>query len=214
MASDGEIEDLALLAGAEAIIRRRPSEAEAERFKRSYRSKLGSQRQRFLSAMDETFGITERQPLPKAEVPGSIKPKDITDQLEKIAASEHFVADSIDLTERWEAAGVGIEGVEPIFRFMEQHPKIDFGTPGYLVHFVERFYGKGYEAMLLESIERRPVGHTVWMLNRIINGTDAPEMKRQLMAIMERAKHHPRATQYTQQRIDGYLVFQKTGKIS
>ena len=28
---------------------------------------------------------------------------------------------------------------------MELNPGLDFGTPGPLVHFVEQFYGNGYE---------------------------------------------------------------------
>lgn len=47
-----------------------------------------------------------------------------------------------------------------------------FGMPGAILHFVERFYKNGYEKLLVESIERRPTLHTVWMLNRIINGSD------------------------------------------
>lgn len=60
------------------------------------------------------------------------------------------------------------EAVEPILRFMEGHPDIEYGTPGYLVHFVEHF--PAYEEKLMASIERQPTPHTEWMLNRVING--------------------------------------------
>ena len=59
---------------------------------------------------------------------------------------------------------------------MERHPLTDFGSPGPIVHFVERFYKKGYEEELLLSLKRMPTLHTVWMLNRIINGTDQAEV--------------------------------------
>ena len=62
-----------------------------------------------------------------------------------------------------------LEAVESILELMEQNPNIDFGSPGPLVHFVEQFYGKGYEEKLVQSIQRLPTTHTVWMLNRIIN---------------------------------------------
>ena len=59
---------------------------------------------------------------------------------------------------------------------MERHPLTDFGRPGPIVHFVERFYKKGYEEELLLSLKRMPTLHTVWMLNRLINGTDQAEV--------------------------------------
>ena len=65
----------------------------------------------------------------------------------------------------------GFDAVDPILRFMEEHPDFDFGCPGPLVHFVETFYKKGYEDRLCQSIRRRPTLHTVWMLNRLINGS-------------------------------------------
>ena len=59
--------------------------------------------------------------------------------------------------------------IEWILHFMEEKPKIDYGMPGPLVHFMEKKYKKGYEKLLLESIKRKPTEHTVWMLNRILN---------------------------------------------
>jgi hypothetical protein len=65
----------------------------------------------------------------------------------------------------------GFDAVDPILRFMEEHPHFDFGCPGPLVHFVETFYKKGYEDRLCQSIRKRPTPHTIWMLNRLINGS-------------------------------------------
>ena len=67
------------------------------------------------------------------------------------------------------------ELVAPILEIIESNPDIDFGTPGDLVHFVEKFYKKGYEEKLISSLKRMPTVHTVWMLHRIINGTEHPE---------------------------------------
>ncbi|MCL2090486.1 MAG: hypothetical protein FWH11_04560 [Micrococcales bacterium] len=64
--------------------------------------------------------------------------------------------------------------VGPVIRLIENNPDIDFGSPGPLVHFVERFYGGGYENLLVSSLERRPTSHTVWMLRRIINDPACP----------------------------------------
>ncbi|WP_186224796.1 hypothetical protein [Burkholderia gladioli] len=43
---------------------------------------------------------------------------------------------------------------------------------GAIVHTAERYFGKGYEQKLIESLSRNPTVHTVWMLNRVINGVD------------------------------------------
>jgi len=64
--------------------------------------------------------------------------------------------------------------VEPIIKLMEENPTVDFGAPGALVHFVEKFYKKGYEQLLVASLERYPTVHTVWMLHRIINDSLCP----------------------------------------
>lgn len=71
-----------------------------------------------------------------------------------------------------EVEGVGIEAVTPLLELMERHPMDDFGMPGAIVHFVERFYKNGYKELLIESVKRRPTMHTVWMLNRVMNGSE------------------------------------------
>lgn len=84
---------------------------------------------------------------------------------------EHSMREASEqLTDSWKAAGLGPDTVAPILRFMERHPDWDFGMPGDFVRYVERFYKQGYEDELVESLRRRPTRHTVWMLNRIING--------------------------------------------
>jgi hypothetical protein len=88
---------------------------------------------------------------------------------------------------------------------MEDHPSIEYGTPGALVHFVERFYGKGYEDKLVESVKRKPTLSTVWMLNRLINGTKVPDTKRLLVATLKQARLNPLADRNTVQRIDRFV---------
>jgi hypothetical protein len=117
-------------------------------------------------------------------------PQQVSDQLEQIVRADDFQVRSSDLTNAWTAAGAGTETIEPILRFVEDHPGLDFGTPGSLVHFVERFHGMGYERKLLESIARKPTSHTVWMLNRLINGTLDSGLRRGYIAAMENAKQH------------------------
>jgi len=120
-------------------------------------------------------------------------PAEIAGQLENITSAEDFATPSSELVDHWNSINVGSEAIEPILLFMEQHPSIEFGTPGALVHFVEKFYRNGYEVKLLESISRRPTQHTAWMLNRMINGTKVPAEKQRLVAVMANAKLNPLA---------------------
>jgi len=131
--------------------------------------------------------------------------QDITDQLQRIASANDFAARSAELSDAWVAAGAGLEVVEPILRFMEDHPDIDYGAPGPLVHFVERFYGKGYEERLIASVQRQPRAATVSMLNAVINGTSAPDVKQQYVNLMENVRRNPLADELTLQRLSRYL---------
>ena len=82
----------------------------------------------------------------------------------------------MDCMEEMEENYNQLDSVQLLLRLMERHPLADFGSPGPIVHFVERFYKKGYEEELLLSLKRMPTLHTVWMLHRLINGTDQAEV--------------------------------------
>lgn len=86
-----------------------------------------------------------------------------------------------------EKENLGISAVEPLLLFMERHPLSDFGMPGAIVHYVEKFYKKGYEDLLIASVIRRPTVHTVWMLNRIKNaGENSDQYEKILNDILEK----------------------------
>ena len=48
------------------------------------------------------------------------------------------------------------EFVEPILEIISTNPSVNFGMPGDLVHFVEKFYKKGYEELLINSVRKNP----------------------------------------------------------
>lgn len=123
--------------------------------------------------------------------------EEINSQLEDIAMDARFQETSHRLTQGWTRDGVGFEAVYPVLRFMEQHPAIDFGSPGPLVHFIERFHRQGYESELLASISRRPVQHTTWLLNRLINGENDRSAKRALIDAMGSILVNPEADALT-----------------
>lgn len=65
--------------------------------------------------------------------------------------------------------------ITPLLLLMERHPDTDFGSPGKMVHFLERYFRRGYEEQLLESLKRQPTPHTVWMAHRVLSGVLAEE---------------------------------------
>ncbi|QCT01641.1 hypothetical protein E6C60_0921 [Paenibacillus algicola] len=92
-------------------------------------------------------------------------------KLEKSIMKEDFIDVTYDIVEEIEERGDAFEAIQPIFKLMEKYSSVNFGSPGPLVHFVEKFYKNGYEEKLVESLKRQPTQHTVWMLNRVINGS-------------------------------------------
>jgi hypothetical protein len=132
-------------------------------------------------------------------------PREIADQLERLMPAEDFATSSAELVGQWSSVNVGSEAVEPILRFMEEHPSVELGMPGALVHFAEKFYGRGYEEKLLESIARRPTRHTVWMLNRVINGAKVPAVKQRFVAAMVSAKSHTQVDPIALDQINRFL---------
>jgi len=111
--------------------------------------------------------------------------EEIRDQLDGIATSEDFASECEAIVDHWIESSVGLEAVRPVLKFMEEHGDLDFGLPGSLVRFVEKFYRHGYEEILLESLGEVPTTHTLWMLNRIINGTKDPATKERYVRILE-----------------------------
>lgn len=63
--------------------------------------------------------------------------------------------------------------VKPILDLIAAHYDIDFGAPGELVHFVEKFSNQGYEELLIESVKKSPTPHNIWMVHRCYNDCDS-----------------------------------------
>jgi hypothetical protein len=112
-------------------------------------------------------------------------------QLDAIAHSASFEQESGRLVDAWTGADVGLAAVDPILKFMETHPAIDYGSPGALVHFIERFWMKGYEERLVASLNRRPTEHTTWLLNRVINGVKDSQVRDGYITIMRDIASNP-----------------------
>jgi hypothetical protein len=111
-------------------------------------------------------------------------PNDIAVQLNTLATDAYVDEKSQELVDGGLAQGVDCEAVEPVLRFMESHPTLDYGAPGALTHFIERFWRHGYEEKLLASVRRRPTEHTTWLLNRVINGEKDEAVRGTYIAVM------------------------------
>lgn len=95
-------------------------------------------------------------------------------EIEDLIGSDDFEYDAEEKMQQLIDEGAGFEIVTALLAMMERHPLADFGCPGCLVHFIEEF-DPAYESCLVESLKRRPAMHTVWMLNRCINGNSRKE---------------------------------------
>ena len=88
-----------------------------------------------------------------------------------------------EIVDAMEAYPQPFDLVDPVLDFISKHPEVDFGSPGYLVHFVERFYHQGYEDLLMEVVGKKPILHNIWMLHRCCNDND-PNLVPQIQALV------------------------------
>ena len=95
--------------------------------------------------------------------------------------------------------------IEPILQFMEDHEELEYGVPGPLVHFIEKFYRKGYEAKLMESVKRKPTEHRTCLLNRLINGADDTEKRLMYVTAMKGISENPKARPSTVERAKHFM---------
>ena len=129
-----------------------------------------------------------------------MKTENIHKELEAALASGDFIEQSAELADKWSNDPDRSQAIGPVLSFMEQHPEAEFGNPGPLVHFLEGFYGFGYEHELLISVARKPTKHTIWMLNRLINGTKDADTRSRFVEALRQAASHPFADAGTRER--------------
>jgi len=102
----------------------------------------------------------------------------------------------------------GAEEIVPeIFSFMERFPAADIGSPGALVHFVERFY-PAYVEQLIASVGRQPTPHTIWMVNRVLNAGQSLELEERLLLLLRSMKDHPKASVEVRENAVMFLAHQ------
>jgi len=83
----------------------------------------------------------------------------------------------------------------------------DLGSPGPLVHTLERMRGH-YESELVESVRRRPTPLAVWMVNRVLNATRAPEQRQIYLDLLRIVAEHPTASDKAQEEARRFIEHQ------
>lgn len=58
------------------------------------------------------------------------------------------------------------EALTAMFGIFERFPEEEFGSPGPLIHAIEKC--DGYESALFESLKRQPATMTIWMVFRLM----------------------------------------------
>jgi hypothetical protein len=105
----------------------------------------------------------------------------------------------------------GVEAIPGLLLLLEQNEKLEWGAPGPVVHAVETFCGRGYERLLLESIRRKPTNHTLWMVNRVLNGV-SKDLQSDFMEVLAKAAKRKDVSAEVRQAATGFLEFQRTCK--
>jgi hypothetical protein len=93
-----------------------------------------------------------------------------------------------------------------LFGLMERLPKSDLGSPGPLVHTLEKL--PGFEAELVKSVVRYPTELSVWMINRILNAELSSNTRKTYLALLESVTTHPKTTEIVRNEALRFLAFQ------
>lgn len=92
------------------------------------------------------------------------------------------------------------------FTLIERLADSELGTPGPLVHTMEKHIGS-YENLLAESVKRKPTDLSIWMVNRILNGP--AKNKGFWIDVLTSATEHPLATELVRDQARDFIEFQK-----
>jgi hypothetical protein len=95
------------------------------------------------------------------------------------------------------------KAIPELFGVMERLPATDLGSPGPLVHTLERLHG--YEGELVRSVRRQPSLLSVWMVNRILNTNLSDDARRSYIALLNEALAHPNVPETVREDIRSFI---------
>ena len=100
--------------------------------------------------------------------------------------------------------------VESLINFIMSHPDIDYGMPGPVVHYIEKYPTDYYVVKLLKAIEQKPNDTLLWMLNRIVNDT-YDENKEKYISIFKNTIERKDIDDITKEVAEKFYNYQKFG---
>src|SRR6266851_2546205 len=98
------------------------------------------------------------------------------------------------------------KAIHELFSVMERLPDVGLGSPGPLVHTLERLHG--YEDELMRSVRRQPSLLSVWMVNRILNTNLSQDARHSYMALLNEALAYPHASKTVREDVRGFIELQ------
>jgi hypothetical protein len=96
--------------------------------------------------------------------------------------------------------------IPELFDVMERLPDSELGSPGSLVHTLEKL--PGYEQELVRSVRRRPAILSVWMINRILNTELSADQRKMYMELLNEAASHSNAPETVRDDARSFIEFQ------
>jgi hypothetical protein len=94
-----------------------------------------------------------------------------------------------------------------MFRVIENLADSDLGSPGPLVHTLERMRGR-YEDELVASIKRKPTCLSIWMVNRLLNVVQTSEQRQAYLTLLGLAAKHHAASEQARQDAQSFIDYQ------
>ncbi|MBS1809052.1 MAG: hypothetical protein JST84_12890 [Acidobacteria bacterium] len=96
--------------------------------------------------------------------------------------------------------------LEIMFKLMERLADSDLGSPGPLVHTIEKI--PDYEQALFKSVGRKPTPLNLWMLNRVLNTSLSEAARQRLLSMLQDSLSHPLASTSAKEEAQTFLDFQ------
>ena len=129
------------------------------------------------------------------------------------------IKESIIKNEFHEKIGIILEKIEnsdgivrPLIEIIQENPEFDFGNPGEIVFFLEKYDEEKYDKILVESLMKKLTEHTIFMMNRIINGA-SDEKKSEYIELYMKILCGNRINNDLKNIINEFLEFQKGNDI-
>jgi hypothetical protein len=141
-----------------------------------------------------------------------LQPRDFNDRnsgadgLERLHA---LIPEFVSVSEPEDASRTILGLVERLSDSQEIDPAGDLGTPGPMVHALEKL--RGYEPLLIESVQRFPTPLTVWMVNRIMNTLEkGSDRWAQLLELLKRSAVAVRAAPGARESAEDFILYQES----